>query len=143
MKLFAIPFLLIFASSFSFAQNISGSWSVASSTGFTRRAALAAAVVNNKIYAMGGYNDSAFLNTLEVFDPSQNQWKTPSTTGVFTARRGLCAAVIKGKIYAIGGFDGKNALNTLEVYDPSDNTWQTPKTTGTFTAREKLCCSVV
>ena len=120
-----------------------GTWTTASSIGFTPRAALTSAVVDGKIYAIGGYDASGVLNTLEMYDPISDKWETPNTTGTFTARRGLCSAVIDGKIYVIGGFDGKNALNILEVFDPSHNTWTTPNTTGTFTPREKLCCSVV
>lgn len=132
--------LLLLMPSISLAQ---GRWDAASSVGFSPRALLTSCVVDDKIYAIGGYNDTAYLNTLEVFDPGLNSWSTPKTTGTFTARRGLTSAVVDGKIYVMGGYDGKNWLNTLEVFDPSFNAWSTPVTTGIFTAREKLCSSVI
>lgn len=135
--------LLLFASQNGFAQGISGSWSAAASSGFTPRAGLTSAALNGKIYVMGGFSDTTFLNTLEVYDPKSDSWSTPITTGTFSPRRGLCSAVVRDKIYVIGGYNGKNWLNTLEVFDPAKNTWTTPTTTGTYTPREKLCCSVV
>ena len=143
MKIFRYLLLISLIVSGTAAYSQSGTWTTASSIGFTPRSALTSCVVNNMIYVMGGYNGSSYYNTLEVFDPNTNTWSTPSTTGTFTARRGLACSVVDGKIYVMGGYNGSTVLNTLEVFDPSTNVWSTPKTTGTFTAREKLCSSVV
>ncbi len=98
----------------------------------TARFALAAAAVNGKIYATGGYsgyNSSGGLltSTVEVYDPSTNTWSTAASMP--TARFGLAAAAVNGKIYAIGGVNSSGGsevfLNTVEVYDPATNTWST------------------
>ena len=91
----------------------------------TARYALAAAVVNDKIYAIGGRSDNgAFLSTNEEYDPSTNTWTTKAPMP--TAKAVLAAAVVNNKIYAIGGFSDNGAvLYTNEEYYPSTNTWTT------------------
>ena len=58
------------------------------------------AVVDGKIYVIGGRTDVLFTS-VDVYDPVADVW----TTGVAlpTARRGLGAAAVDGKIYALGG----------------------------------------
>ncbi|MCB0203885.1 MAG: hypothetical protein KDH89_03555 [Anaerolineae bacterium] len=86
----------------------------------TPRGAAASAVLNNKIYVMGGWTtqDSAVV---EVYDPAADTWSTK--TPMPTPRNNLAAAVLNGKIYAIGGWSGAANTNVVEVYDPTTNTW--------------------
>eukprot|EP01047_Picozoa_sp_COSAG01_P134903 COSAG01_NODE_65099_length_274_cov_0.748571_1_plen_83_part_10 len=54
----------------------------------TRRAELAAATLNGKIYALGGADDgSSLLNTAEAYDPTTNTWTAIAPMG--TARDSL------------------------------------------------------
>src|SRR5438094_46945 len=88
----------------------------------TPRTGLAAAAVNGKIYAIGGFYGSGVVNTVEVYDPSSNSWSTAANMP--TARFYLAAAAVNGKIYAIGGVDANfNILNAVEVYGPGSNSW--------------------
>jgi hypothetical protein len=115
-------------------------WSPKSSSGFTARHRLAAAVVNGRIYTLGGHNGSA-INTNQEYDPATNTWTTKSSTG-FSARSDLAAAVVNDKIYALGGYNGSSALNTNQEYDPATNTWATKSSSG-FTARYALAAALV
>ncbi len=89
----------------------------------TARAYHQVAVIDGKIYAIGGYNCSSALNSVEEYDPTTDTWITKES--MLTARDSFQVAVVGGKIYAIGGHNGKNALNSVEEYDPATNTWTT------------------
>jgi len=92
----------------------------------TARWDLAAAAVNGKLYAIGGWDaiNQTALDVVEEFDPATNSWSTKSHMP--TKRSGLTAATINGKIYAFGGVNQFNQLlSTLEIYDPTTDTWTT------------------
>jgi len=94
----------------------------------TLRSGLAAAVdaTTGKIYAIGGYNGTTVVGTVEEYDPSTKHWTSKSPMP--TARSGLAVAVdtTSGKIYAIGGIDGNASfLKTVEAYTPSTDSWST------------------
>jgi N-acetylneuraminic acid mutarotase len=103
----------------------------------TARAGLAAAVVNNIIYAIGGYNGRE-LSTNEAYDPSTNTWTTKRS--MLTARQEFAVAVVNNIIYAIGGWNN-GYLSTNEAYNPSTDTWTTKAPM--LTAREGLAAAVV
>jgi N-acetylneuraminic acid mutarotase len=83
----------------------------------------AAAVVNNKIYVIGGQvNSSTMSDATEEYDPATNTWTTKANMP--TARVDLAAASTGGKIYAIGGDSSASTyINTVEEYDPATNSW--------------------
>lgn len=78
------------------------------------------AVVNNKVYIIGGHNSSGALSTVLEYDPSTDTWNA-SRTPMPTARYAPATAVYNNKIYVLGGNYGNNKN---EVYDPTTNTWQ-------------------
>ena len=67
---------------------------------------LGVAVVGGLVYAVGGFNGSLRIRTVDVYDPVKDCW---SSVASMEARRStLGAAVLNGCIYAIGGFDGSS-----------------------------------
>ncbi len=93
----------------------------------TARSMLGVAVVDGKIYAIGGISGTQnILGTNEVYDPETNTWS--SKTPMPTHRCSFGIAVVQNKIYCIGGAttiksDGY-VTNVNEVYDPSTDTWE-------------------
>ena len=101
----------------------------------TGRSAFSAAVVDGKIYVIGGTlfeNESSGpfgLSTVEVYDPHNNSWK--KVADMPTPRSNAGAAVVDGKIYIVGGFaatdrrmESTKILKVVEVYDPQTDTWR-------------------
>ncbi|MBN1244483.1 hypothetical protein JXA31_02700 [Candidatus Bathyarchaeota archaeon] len=111
----------------------------------TARGGLGVAVVNDKIYAIGGSNNDTQLAVNEEYNPVTDTWTTK--TPMPTARSGFAIAVYQNKIYCIGGTtgDSENLVSgftgVTEVYDPATNMWQTKLPMST--PRADLCASVV
>ena len=95
-------------------------WTTASPM-INRRADVAAAAVNGKIYAIGGYN-AGYLSSVEEYFPASNTWMVRSPMP--TPRAEMDAVVSQGLIYVFGGMNGAR-LNTAEVYDPATDSWST------------------
>lgn len=96
------------------------------------RSGLGVAVVDGKIYAIGGSTESGVTGVNEVYNPATNTWeiKAPMPTPLHS----FGTVVYQGKIYCIGG-------SVNEVYDPATDTWA-PKTPMP-TAREALQANLV
>lgn len=88
-----------------------------------KRCYLATAVLDDKIYALGGHQGkgTARLKSAEVYNPSTNQWD--DIADMRCARSDFAAVAYKGTIIAIGGFNGDEQLSSIEQYDPQSDTW--------------------
>lgn len=92
------------------------------------RSAMGSAVVDNRLYLLGGYTDEngnlSLLSSMVRFDAFQWQWTAmPSMS---KPRHSFMTAVLNGKIYAIGGAGADNTvLRDVEEYDPGTNRWRT------------------
>ena len=83
----------------------------------------ASAVVNNKIYIMGG---AVGVTLNQVYDPETDTWSSgaPLPTGVDSAAAGVTAGTTDTqRIFVIGGKQGLDAVNLNQVYDPETDTW--------------------
>ncbi len=90
----------------------------------TARSPGVAEATNGKIYAIGGYDGSDYLSTVEEYDPATDTWTIRASMP--TARSGIgVAAASNGKVYAIGGYDGSDYLAMVEAYDPATDSWTT------------------
>ena len=99
----------------------------------TARRGLGVAVVDSKIYALGGFT-SNYLGTNEMYDPETDTWTTNASMP--NPRCRFAIAVVENKIYVIGGANPNGFSSVNQVYDPATDTW----TTGTAmpTPRQSL-----
>jgi hypothetical protein len=105
-------------------------WNAALAPMPTPRAGLAAAVVGNSIFAIGGRSNTSGpcsgnpVAAVERFDIAFGTWTTVASLPA--PRSDLAAAAVGGKIYVFGGCDDAgNFLADVDVYDPETNTWST------------------
>lgn len=109
----------------------------------TAREGLGVAVVNGKIYAIGGLSNDTNLAVNEEYDPATDTWKTKEPMP--TARSGFAVAAFQSKIYVIGGTTGTSDASGFtgktEVYDPATDSWETKEPMPT--PRADLCANVV
>jgi hypothetical protein len=142
--------------SFSSADVTEDSW--ASKTPMhVARTGLGVAVVNDKIYAIGGSTASGSLpsvgggavlgyrdlgghvGTNEEYEPETDMWNTKASMP--TPRIVFATAVCQNKIYCIGGKTSNGLTVVNEVYDAATDTWETKASMPT--ARGWLTAGVV
>ena len=114
-------------------NSIAEKWEVISQLP-THREKFATAVVNDKIYLIGGTpfenrNGPFGMSLVEVYDSQTNRWSRAADMP--TPRSNAKAAVVDGKIYVLSGHDGidrlivnNEPLKVVEVYDPKTDTWR-------------------
>lgn len=86
-----------------------------------KRAFHASVIFNDHIFAIGGYNGSWRVDTVEKYDVNLNQWSAIASMN--ERRSGAGATVLDGKIYVAGGFRDLSYLSTAECYNPVTNVW--------------------
>jgi N-acetylneuraminic acid mutarotase len=110
----------------------------------TARSGFGVAVVDGKIYAIGGYNGS-YLAVNEMYDPVADAWLTKAPMS--TPRADFGVAVVQSKIYVFGGITGPSDYTlpsyteVTEVYDPEADTWE--NLTSMPTPRYSLTANVI
>ncbi|GLG96219.1 Kelch-like protein diablo [Gryllus bimaculatus] len=100
-----------------------------------RRLQFGVAVMDEKLYVVGGRDGLKTLNTVECYDLKARTWS--NLHPMSTHRHGLGAnvanmsarrlqfgvAVMDEKLCVVGGRDGLKTLNTVECYDLKARTW--------------------
>lgn len=93
----------------------------------TPRFSLGAAIVEDKIWVMGGgaFKDNHFQNfdLIEIFDPKIGKWEVTTGQRLPWPSAGVSACTFKNKVYVFGGNDGNQISDRSAVYDPSANRW--------------------
>ena len=80
------------------------------------------AVLDGKLYAMGGYNGD-YLSSVERYDPALDAWE--AVAPMAEAREAHAVAVLDGKLYVAGGMGAGNThLSSVERYDPALDAWE-------------------
>lgn len=96
-------------------------WSTGGKNMLTHQWMHGSAVVNGKLYSIGGGFTSEVFDINQVYDPATNTWETKSPMP--TARGALTVCAVNDKVYAIGGFANRPNYSVNEMYDPVTDTW--------------------
>lgn len=88
----------------------------------TARSHVDGAVIDGKLYVVGGATSSEFFATLQVYDPGTDTWATK--TPMPAARYAVGTAAVNGILYAVGGAN-PDTLDKVEAYDPATDSWTT------------------
>ncbi len=75
----------------------------------SRRCRAGVAVVDNKVYAVGGFNGALRVKTVEIYDTQTNTWSLGPPMEI--RRSTLGVAVLANKIYAV-------RIQKFETYSP-------------------------
>ena len=108
----------------------------------TTRSRLSVAVLDGKLYAVGGN-----LSSVERYDPATNAWE--AVAPLTLARFGAGVAALEGKLYAVGGrveeddeaAEVDRPANMVERFDPATNVWQ--EVAPMVTVRHSPCVAVL
>lgn len=86
------------------------------------RSRVGVAVMDGKLYAIGGYNGIDRLNIVEVYDSKMKYWKRVKSMKY--CRSAVGAASLNGNLYVCGGYDGIVSLDVVERYIANRSCWK-------------------
>ena len=67
-------------------------------------------VLGGRLYAVGGWDGSKHLLSVERYDEGKDEWQVVASMGSKRSSLGVC--VLGGRLYAVGGWDGSSFLST-------------------------------
>ncbi|WP_036698251.1 Kelch repeat-containing protein [Paenibacillus taiwanensis] len=114
------------------------SWSQAADMP-TPRSWASSIVIGDKIYVIGGGDNTNALSVTESFDPITNTWSKKASMPITS--NGIIAAEVGGKIYAFGGWDFTDSTSVILKYDPVQDVWTQSKHSSV--ARNAMSIAVV
>lgn len=91
------------------------------------RSTAGVAVMNGRLYVVGGRDGSVCHRSVEAYDPHTNKWTLRAPMN--KRRGGVGVGVANGYLYALGGHDCPASnpsvcrTETVERYDPGTDTW--------------------
>lgn len=98
-------------------------WEEGASLKFARRNC-ASCELDGRIYAIGGFDGTKIINSVEAYDDRLKSWMLIEPLP--TPRSSAMACAQGGKLWVLGGTSGTR-LNTVDVFDPRANRWETHK----------------
>ncbi|MEE2986640.1 MAG: kelch repeat-containing protein [Nitrospinota bacterium] len=87
------------------------------------RTEVAVALVNGKVYVIGGFSPKGISDRVEAWDPASQTWETKSPLP--RPLHHTTISVVSGKLYVIGGFHSGmwTPMNSTYEYDPATDSW--------------------
>jgi hypothetical protein len=79
------------------------------------------ALLDGKVYVIGGETESSIIANGECYDPRDNTWTSIACMVEPRCEFGLCA--LDNNLYAFGGWVGEDIGGSIEIYDPVINFW--------------------
>lgn len=97
------------------------------------------AVVDRKVYAIGGSNGSTELDSVEMLD-MENVGKWAKVPAMPIARSNMGVTELNGLIYCVGGWNGQVGLKQCDTFNPDTQKWSTiaPLNTGKLQLDTKI-----
>lgn len=88
------------------------------------------AVLDDKVYAIGGSNGTTELDSVEMLDLNVGKWVKMPKMPLAKSNIGVCE--LEGLIYCIGGWNGQVGIKSCDVFNPQTSEWISiaPLTTG-------------
>ncbi len=77
-----------------------------------KRLQFGCAILNSKIFVVGGRNGLRTLNSVDCFNPLTSSWE--ACVPMCSYRHGVGVGVMSGPMYAVGGHDGWSYLSSVE-----------------------------
>ena len=87
----------------------------------TTRHLLAAVTANGSVYAIGGSDGLATLDSFDVYNAALDQWE--SLGKLPRARREHGSVVVNGKLFVIGGWHDQATTDVVDIYDFTTRAW--------------------
>ncbi|XP_016658903.1 kelch-like protein 2 isoform X4 [Acyrthosiphon pisum] len=87
-----------------------------------KRSHFGVGILNNLLYAVGGYNGASYLKSVECYDPNLDKWNPVAEMSVCRYEAGV--GVLNGVMYVIGGTNGSVTQKTVQAYTPSAGVWK-------------------
>jgi N-acetylneuraminic acid mutarotase len=86
------------------------------------RGELSGALLNDKIYLVGGSNATGITKTVDVYDPRTDQWDTVAPLP--EPRDHVGVSSFDGKLYVVGGYNADDIpTDQLLIYNPDRDQW--------------------
>ncbi|KAH8041731.1 hypothetical protein HPB51_017533 [Rhipicephalus microplus] len=79
------------------------------------------ALLQNRLYVVGGVRENSFLRSCDCFDLESCTWQSCSTMKI--ARGYVSVVALEDYVYAIGGCNAGGCIASVERYSPSSNQW--------------------
>ena len=83
-----------------------------------------------KVYIIGGYDESSYLNKVLIFNPTNGFTHIEGPSLITKRARHHCGLMTNGqqtKIVVAGGRGENGYLSSVEIFDPIENNWSPGK----------------